>query len=166
MNKPQLILNRNIEEASENDVKKIEKNIKQMNRGKLSEVWDMVDALFRMIKDPKAAWPSKAIAIGTLIYAISPLDAIPDFIPIAGLTDDASLVIFAFKKLADDLAIYMDNSAKKTMAAQRDQALEIEMIRIAHDEKMMREKFRHNRLMVGMLSLSVLCLAVVLFFKL
>lgn len=166
MNKPQLILNRNIEEASENDVRKIEKNIKHMNRGKLSEVWEMVDALFRMIKDPKAAWSSKAIAIGTLIYVISPLDAMPDFIPVAGLADDASLVMYAFKKLADDLLIYMDQSAKKTAESQRETALELEMIRIEHTEKMMREKHKNNKILVGMLSFSILCLALVLFFKL
>ena len=39
-----------------------------------------------------------------LVYFITPIDLIPDFIPALGLTDDISLVYFVFKSLADDIA--------------------------------------------------------------
>ncbi|WP_258100712.1 YkvA family protein [Marinoscillum pacificum] len=39
-----------------------------------------------------------------LVYFITPIDLIPDFIPALGLTDDISLVYFIFKSLADDIA--------------------------------------------------------------
>lgn len=38
-----------------------------------------------------------------LVYFITPVDLIPDFIPGLGLTDDISLVYFIFKSLADDI---------------------------------------------------------------
>ncbi|WP_421872382.1 YkvA family protein [Marinoscillum sp.] len=39
-----------------------------------------------------------------LVYFITPVDLIPDFIPALGLTDDISLVYFIFKSMADDIA--------------------------------------------------------------
>lgn len=38
-----------------------------------------------------------------LVYFITPVDLIPDFIPVLGLTDDISLVYFIFKSLAEDI---------------------------------------------------------------
>ena len=41
----------------------------------------------------------KAIIIGALGYMISPLDVVPDAIPIAGLTDDLAVLLFVLKKV-------------------------------------------------------------------
>lgn len=38
-----------------------------------------------------------------LVYFITPIDLIPDFIPALGLTDDISLVYFIFRSLAEDI---------------------------------------------------------------
>jgi uncharacterized membrane protein YkvA (DUF1232 family) len=45
----------------------------------------------------------KAIIIGALGYMISPLDVIPDAIPIAGLTDDFAVLMFVLKKVWTDI---------------------------------------------------------------
>ena len=37
-------------------------------------------------------WLAKALAIATVAYAVSPIDLIPDFIPILGFVDDAILL--------------------------------------------------------------------------
>lgn len=38
-----------------------------------------------------------------LVYFITPVDLIPDFIPALGLSDDISLLYFIFKSLSDDI---------------------------------------------------------------
>ena len=41
----------------------------------------------------------KAIIIGALGYLISPLDAVPDAIPIAGLSDDLGVLLYVLNKV-------------------------------------------------------------------
>ncbi len=99
------------ENASEEDIKKIDSKLDGMKKGKLAEVWDKVTLLWTLIKDNDAAWKSKAIAIGALLYVISPIDAIPDIIPILGLTDDVAVVAIAVASLASELKKY-ENKVK------------------------------------------------------
>lgn len=94
--------------ASESDIRRIDENINGMKKGKLVEVWDKVMQLYRFIKDPNAPWAGKAIAIGALIYMISPIDAVPDFTPIIGLLDDVAIITAAVSKLASDLKKYKE----------------------------------------------------------
>lgn len=44
--------------------------------------------------------------IGTILYVVSPIDVVPDIIPIAGYVDDASVVAFVIKNLNDLLIDY------------------------------------------------------------
>jgi len=55
---------------------------------------------------------SMSIIIGTIIYVISPLDAVPDIIPVLGWLDDASIVGFAISKLFEEIERY--NKFKKS----------------------------------------------------
>lgn len=93
--------------ASEEDVKKIGSKLSGMKRGAIAEIWDQVIALWNFIQDPEAPWAGKAIAIGALLYLISPIDAIPDLIPIIGLLDDVAIIALAVAKLANDLKKYL-----------------------------------------------------------
>ncbi|MCK6529723.1 DUF1232 domain-containing protein [Myxococcota bacterium] len=94
------------DKASPEDVARVERDLPKMNRGQVAEVWSHVQALAQMIKDPNAAWGSKAIAIGALLYLVSPIDAVPDVIPLAGLADDVGVILFAVNQLASDLRNY------------------------------------------------------------
>jgi uncharacterized membrane protein YkvA (DUF1232 family) len=47
-----------------------------------------VVALYLAGRDPRTPWHAKAVAIAVAAYAISPIDLIPDFIPILGYLDD------------------------------------------------------------------------------
>jgi uncharacterized membrane protein YkvA (DUF1232 family) len=47
-----------------------------------------------------------ALVLGALIYFISPVDLIPDIIPIAGLIDDAAIVAIVFGKLSTRIAAF------------------------------------------------------------
>ncbi|MBE5252359.1 YkvA family protein [Mixta mediterraneensis] len=43
-------------------------------------------------RDPRTPWWFRIVAVGLAAYAISPIDFIPDFIPIVGLLDDAIII--------------------------------------------------------------------------
>lgn len=49
-------------------------------------------ALYLACRDPRVPWHAKALAAGVVAYALSPIDLIPDFIPVLGLLDDLILV--------------------------------------------------------------------------
>ena len=51
--------------------------------------------LYLACRDPRAPWYAKAIGAATVAYALSPIDLIPDFIPVLGLVDDIILLPFA-----------------------------------------------------------------------
>ncbi|RAP73505.1 YkvA family protein [Paenibacillus montanisoli] len=48
--------------------------------------------LYFAYKDNRTPWYAKLFAIGVVAYALSPIDLIPDFIPILGYLDDLILV--------------------------------------------------------------------------
>ncbi|HHM2297800.1 TPA: YkvA family protein [Legionella anisa] len=48
--------------------------------------------LYEVAKSPKTPWIPKIIVIFALAYALSPIDLIPDFIPILGYLDDLILL--------------------------------------------------------------------------
>lgn len=50
-----------------------------------------VTLFFRLLGDSRVPWFPKAILISAAIYAISPLDFIPDMIPVIGELDDLAL---------------------------------------------------------------------------
>ena len=49
-------------------------------------------AVYFAAKDPRTPRYAKAIAICTVAYALSPIDLIPDFIPVLGYLDDIIIV--------------------------------------------------------------------------
>ena len=49
-------------------------------------------AIWIAARDPRVPWPAKAVAAGVAAYALSPIDLIPDFIPVLGYLDDLVIV--------------------------------------------------------------------------
>jgi uncharacterized membrane protein YkvA (DUF1232 family) len=49
-------------------------------------------ALSLVARDARVPWYTKALALALVGYALSPLDLIPDFVPIIGFLDDLILV--------------------------------------------------------------------------
>ena len=51
-----------------------------------------VVALYFAVRDPRVPWVAKVVATCVVAYALSPIDLIPDFIPVLGYLDDLILV--------------------------------------------------------------------------
>ena len=51
-----------------------------------------VVALYFAARDPRVPWYAKAVAAAVAAYALSPIDPIPDFIPVLGHLDELVVV--------------------------------------------------------------------------
>lgn len=74
-------------------------------------IWDYFGLLFSMLADSfnsKYPVPKKTVLVITfsLLYLISPVDFLPDVIPLLGFADDIALLAFAFNLIKDDLENY------------------------------------------------------------
>lgn len=72
--------------------------LKQRAKALKSELY----ALWLAAGDPRVPWYAKAVGVVVLAYALSPIDLIPDFIPVLGFLDDIILVpagIALFRRL-------------------------------------------------------------------
>src|SRR6187401_2024223 len=63
---------------------KLLQNLKQKARDLNTEVY----ALYLAYKHPEVSWVAKVVIALTIGYALSPIDLIPDFIPVFGFLDD------------------------------------------------------------------------------
>jgi len=61
---------------------------KQRAKALKLETW----AVYLAYRDPRTPWYAKILALCVLGYALSPIDLIPDFIPVLGYLDDLILV--------------------------------------------------------------------------
>ena len=71
--------------------------------------------LYYTLESDKVSTKDKAIIIGALGYLISPLDVIPDAIPIAGLGDDLAVLIYVLHKIWGDISEEVKSKAKNKL---------------------------------------------------
>ncbi|MFC4802902.1 YkvA family protein [Neobacillus sp. GCM10023253] len=75
--------------------------------------------LYLAYKDPRVSWYAKVFAICVVAYAFSPIDLIPDFIPILGYLDDIILVplgiMLALKMIPKDVIAECEMKAQEMM---------------------------------------------------
>jgi uncharacterized membrane protein YkvA (DUF1232 family) len=64
-------------------------------------------ALYFACRDPRTPWYAKALALFVVAHTLSPIDLIPDFIPILGYLDDLIItplgLAIAFKLIPEDV---------------------------------------------------------------
>ena len=81
---------------------------------KANNLGDRINDFKLLLKIIEDVWKGKfsisnkdmAIIVGTIAYVISPIDAIPDFIPVIGWIDDIAVVGWAMKSLSNIIAEY------------------------------------------------------------
>jgi len=61
-------------------------------KGKMKQLKREVYALYLASKDPRTPWYAKVLAALIIGYALSPIDLIPDFIPVLGYLDDLVII--------------------------------------------------------------------------
>ena len=79
-----------------------------------------VHAVYLAARDPRVPWYAKALALVVAGYALSPIDLIPDFIPVLGYLDDVILVplgIWAVVKLIPPQVMIEQRAAADLAAA-------------------------------------------------
>lgn len=80
----------------------------------LDELRTRAGTLLRMLKAYREgsyrSFSPKTILLVTfaLVYFITPTDAIPDFIPALGLTDDLSIIYLIYKRIKEDMNAYLN----------------------------------------------------------
>ena len=72
--------------------------------------------LYYTLESPDVSLKDKAIIVGALGYLISPLDVIPDAIPIAGLTDDLGVLIYVLQLVWGDVSDDVKAKAKEKLS--------------------------------------------------
>ena len=79
------------------------------NEVPLKEIIEKLQLLFEVLqawyKGTYKEMPKGTIImiIASILYFVSPIDLIPDFVPVIGLLDDAAVVAFAIKQVSADL---------------------------------------------------------------
>jgi len=80
----------------------------------IREVRDQLQLMIRLIKAyatgeyREVAAKSMATVVGVLVYFVSPLDLIPDVLPILGIADDVALVVWMFNVLEKEMSRFSD----------------------------------------------------------
>ncbi len=72
--------------------------------------------LYYTLQSDNVSKTDKALIIGALGYMISPLDAIPDAIPIVGLTDDLGVLVYVLRKVWVNVEPEIKDRAKEKLS--------------------------------------------------
>jgi uncharacterized membrane protein YkvA (DUF1232 family) len=74
---------------------------RQLARDAVMMLPNLVRLLGRLVKDPRVPRRSKVVLLVAVAYVISPIDILPEVIPVAGILDDLFLVAFALNHLIE-----------------------------------------------------------------
>ena len=72
--------------------------------------------LYYLMQSDKVSLKDKAFIIGALGYLISPIDVVPDAIPIAGLADDLAVLLYALGKVWSQVDENLKDKAKEKLS--------------------------------------------------
>ena len=95
-------------QISNENLKKGKAKVKKLGNEKENDFLLLIEML-KAVKSGKYQLSKWAIAaiIGAIIYVVSPIDAVPDFIPVAGWLDDGAVVTAGLKGLKEIIKAYI-----------------------------------------------------------
>ncbi len=82
---------------------------RRTGEGPLDEIWEYLQLAVRLVQASLSreytglSGKSLTLIVGAILYYVSPIDIIPDFLPIAGLLDDVSILAFALRSIKTEL---------------------------------------------------------------
>lgn len=91
--------------------------------------------LYYTLQSDQVSVKDKAIIIGALGYLISPLDVVPDAIPIVGLGDDLSVLVYVLQKVWGDVSDDVKQKAKEKLSKWFDDDEILEINDLFNDSK-------------------------------
>ncbi len=92
----------------------------------LKELWHSLSASFRLVKAyakneyRKISGQNLLLIIAGMVYFLTPIDAIPDFIINFGLIDDAALLVWILNRVKLEIDTFIAWEEGKTAAAHKD----------------------------------------------
>lgn len=81
-------------------------------------------AVWLAARDPRTPWAARGLGLLLAAYALSPIDLIPDFVPVLGLADDLILLpagLWLFTRLVP-APLWAEHKARAVAAAERPQS--------------------------------------------
>ncbi|MCM3690110.1 YkvA family protein [Neobacillus niacini] len=82
------------------------------NKGTLGEAWGKLQLFFDLVQayskgEYRNVSPATILTIiGAILYFVSPLDVVPDFLVGLGILDDAAVISFTLKKLSVEIEAF------------------------------------------------------------
>jgi uncharacterized membrane protein YkvA (DUF1232 family) len=82
------------------------------NKGSLGDAWGKLQLFFDLVKDyskgnyRNVSTKTILTVIGAILYFVSPLDVVPDFLVGLGIVDDAAVIGYTLKKLSREIEEY------------------------------------------------------------
>ena len=79
------------------------------NRNALTGIWDDLASLLRIVKNWKSGsyrevpWKTVVLSTGAIIYFLTPVDIVPDVIPVLGFMDDIAVIGWVVGAIRSDL---------------------------------------------------------------
>lgn len=98
----------------------------------LREIWDDLKLLLDLIRDwmkgdyKEISKGSTIMIIISLLYLVTPIDLIPDFIP-GGFVDDLAVFAYVIKKISEELKIYRKWKDDRAEKVDNDNTIEVEV---------------------------------------
>ncbi len=91
-----------------------EDKARNLESGPLAGLLVELKALLRLIRAyakgeyRKVSWQSMVVVVGAVLYVVSPIDVIPDFILGSGLLDDAGVLAFVLRKVHGEIEEFLE----------------------------------------------------------